>query len=177
MAMRKALSYSKRHVTPYTRKSSVKSKNYIKTVPQMKISKFKMGDIKGYEQEKYNVIIKLCSGEKILVRDNALESGRQFVNKELEKNALGQFYFEVRVYPHHIIRENKVVTGAGADRMSTGMQRSFGTTTGRGAIIKENQEMYLVAVNTDKAKRIAIKALERIKAKLPCHARIVVEKR
>jgi large subunit ribosomal protein L10e len=176
MAMRKALAYSKKHATPYTRKSSVKSKNYIKAVPQMKISKFKMGDLKGYEQGKYNLVIRLCSGEALLIRDNALEAARQYVNKELEKNALGQFYFELRVYPHHILRENKVVTGAGADRMSTGMQRSFGTTMGRAAIVKKNQEVFLVAVNTDKSRRIAIKSLEKIKAKLPCHSRIITEK-
>jgi large subunit ribosomal protein L10e len=177
MALRKALAYSKKHTAPYTRRSSVKSKNYIKACPQMKISKFRMGDIKGYEQGKYNIIIKVCSGEALLIRDIAIEAARQFVNKELETNALGQFYFEVRVYPHHILRENKVVTGAGADRTSTGMQRSFGVTIGRAAIIKKGQDVYLIAVNTEKAKRIAIGALEKIKAKLPCHARIVVEKR
>jgi ribosomal protein L16/L10AE len=57
------------------------------------------------------------------------------------------------------------------------MQRSFGVTIGRAAIIKKGQDVYLIAVNTEKAKRIAIGALEKIKAKLPCHARIVVEKR
>jgi len=176
MALRKALAYSKRHFTPYTRKSSVKSKNYIKAVPQMKISKFKMGDIKGYEQKKYNIIIKLCSGETLLIRDNALEAARQYVNKELESNSSGQFYFELRVYPHHILRENKTLTGAGADRMSTGMQRSFGVTIGRAAIVKKDQEIFLVAVNSEKAKKIAIKALEKVKAKLPCHSRIFVEK-
>ena len=177
MAIRKALSYSKKHATPYTRRSSVKSKNYIKAVPQMKVSKFRMGDIKGYQLGKYKIIIKLCLAEPIIIRDLALEAARQYVNKELETDALGQFYFEVRVYPHHIIRENKVVTGAGADRTSTGMQRSFGVTTARAAMVKKNQEIYLVAVNSEKAKRIAIKALEKVKAKLPGHARLVVEQK
>ncbi|MEM3405962.1 MAG: 50S ribosomal protein L16 [Candidatus Pacearchaeota archaeon] len=175
MALRKALAYSKKHVTPYTRKSTSKNKNYIKTVPPVKISKFQMGDLNGYKEGKYNIIIKLCSGEDVLIRDNALEAARQYVNKELEKNSAGQFYFELKVHPHHIIRENKTLTGAGADRMSKGMQHSFGTTIGRGAIVKKDKEIFLVATNNEKVKRIAIDALEKIKAKIPCHARIVLE--
>lgn len=177
MALRKALAYSKRHFSPYTRKSSVKSKNYIKSVPQIKLSKFKMGDIGGYEKGKFNIIINLVSGENILIRDNALEAARQYIHKILEEEALGQYYFEVRLYPHHILRENKVLTGAGADRLQTGMAHSFGSVVGRAAIVKENSPIFLVAVNSEKARKIAIKSIERIKAKLPCHSRILTEKK
>jgi len=175
MGLRKAGSYSKKYTRPYTRKSAVKSKSYIKTIPPQKIVRFKMGAIKDYDKGKFNYIIKLVSSEKILIRDNALESARQYVHKIFEENLQGQYYFEVRVFPHHILREHKALTGAGADRMSSGMTLSFGVTMGRAAMINQEAEIFLIAVSNEKARKMAVKALEKIKAKLPCHARIVME--
>jgi|SRR3989344_2430344 len=177
MALRKALAYSKKHTRPYTRTSSVKSKNYIKTVPQQKIVKFKMGSIKDYEQGKLKNIVKLVSGEDILVRDNAIEASRQYIHKILETDLAGQYYFEVCVFPHHILRENKALTGAGADRMQTGMQLSFGKTIGRAAIVKVGQPIFLVAVFHERSRSLVNKILNKVKSKLPCHARMVFEKR
>ena len=176
MALRKALAYSKRKSRPYTRKSSVKSKSYIKTIPQQKIVKFKMGNIQDYEKGNFKIILKAVSSEKVLVRDNALESARQLIHKDLDTQIPGQYYFEVRVFPHHILRENKVLTGAGADRMQTGMAHSFGVTVGRAAMIKENQDIFLIAINSEKARKITFDSLRKIKAKLPCHTRVVIEK-
>jgi hypothetical protein len=42
-SVRKALAYSKRKVTPYTRTSKKKAKAFIKTLPPQKIVKFVMG--------------------------------------------------------------------------------------------------------------------------------------
>jgi len=176
MGLRKALSYSKKYTRPYTRTSTKKSKSYIKTIPPQKIVRFKMGSIKDYEEGKLKYILRLVSGEKVLIRDNALESARQYVHKILEEKLLGQYYFEVRVFPHHILRENKMLTGAGADRMQTGMTLSFGVTTGRAAMVKAEQDVFLIAISNEKFRGIAVNALERIKAKLPCHTRLVIEK-
>jgi len=177
MALRKASAYSKKKMRPYTRKSSKKSKSYIKTIPQQKIVKFRMGAIADFRKGKLKQIVKLVSSEKVLVRDNALESSRQYIQKSLDKEFPGQFYFEVKVFPHHILRENKVLTGAGADRMQTGMQQSFGTVMGRGAIVKPGQELFIVAVVNDKAKKVAMKTLSQIKSKLPGRSRLVLEKK
>jgi len=175
MALRKAMAYSKRYARPYTRKSTKKAKSYIKTVPPQKISNFKMGDINGFKAGKYKLIIKLVAGEQIQIRDNAIESARQYVHKIAESTMLGNFYFEVKVYPHHILRENKTLTGAGADRMQTGMQQSFGVAMGRAAMLKPNQEIFMIAVNGEISRKIIADALYKIKAKLPCHTRTLVE--
>ena len=177
MALRKAGAYSKKRTRPYTRKSKVKSKSYIKTIPPQKIVRFRMGDIKGYDKGKYKNIIKLVSGEKILIRDNALESSRQYINKQLDNNLAGEYYFEVKPFPHHILRENKALTGAGADRMSSGMQKSFGKTIGRAAIVFPGQAVFLVAVFHEKSRNIVNKILSSVKSKLPCRSRLVFEKR
>ena len=107
MALRKAASYSKKRVRPYTRKSSKKSKSYIKAVPPNKIVKFHMGDIRGFNDGKYSYIMRLVSEEKVQIRDNSLESCRLLINKILDLGAPGQYYFAVKVFPHHILRENK----------------------------------------------------------------------
>ncbi|MAG45762.1 MAG: hypothetical protein CMH63_03260 [Nanoarchaeota archaeon] len=53
----------------------------------------------------------------------------------------------MRVYPHHALRENKMLVGAGADRMQTGMQRAFGKVIGIAAQLKKNQSVFEVFVN------------------------------
>ncbi len=176
MALRKASSYSKFKARPYTRKSSKKSKSYIKTIPPQKVVKLHMGDTKGYDKGKFPIIIRLICLDNIQMRDNAIEAARQSIHKELEAGFLGQYYFAVKVYPHHILRENKMLTGAGADRMQTGMTQSFGATIGRAAFVKPNQTIFLIAVNSEKAVKLTRTAIEKIKAKLPCRTRTIIEK-
>ena len=134
-----------------------------------------MGAIKDFEDGKLKTIIKILSAEPIVIRDNAIEASRQYIHKIFEENLLGNYYLEVKVHPHHILRENKMLTGAGADRMQTGMAHSFGSTVGRAAIISKNHEIFLVAVNGEKARKIVFEALSGIKAKLPCSVKISVE--
>jgi len=175
MALRRAAAYSKRYARPYTRRSSKKAKSYIKTVPSQKISNFKMGDINGFNSGKYKTIIRLVAGENVQIRDNAIEASRQSVHKVLDSNFTGNYYFEVKLYPHHILRENKTLTGAGADRMQTGMAHSYGVTMGRAAFAKEGKEIFFIAVNGEKARLMTVEAIRKIKAKLPCHSRTLVE--
>ncbi|MFH1500444.1 MAG: 50S ribosomal protein L16 [archaeon] len=176
MALRKAAAYSKRKARPYTRKSNKKSKSYIKTVPPQKIVKIEMGDLKGRAAGKYPIELKLISMERVQIRDNALEASRQYINKMLDKGLNKEYYFAIRVYPHHILRENKALTGAGADRMSSGMQRSFGKVIGRAAQVKANQEVFLVAVKDEKSVPLSRSALQKIKPKLPCKCKVIVER-
>jgi len=174
-SLRKANAYSKRKTDHYKRVSKRKNRAYIKVVPPQKIVKFSMGDGNAYETGKYPHKLSLVATEKVQVRHNALESCRQYVNKVLDKNIPGQYFFRVVPFPHHIQRENKMLTGAGADRMQTGMQLSFGKSVGKSAILKPNAEIFLIAVSTPKALIIARQAFKEIKSKLPCKTRVVYE--
>jgi len=176
MALRKASSYSRFYARPYTRKSSKKAHSFIKTIPNPKVVKLNMGNIVGFDQGKFPIIMRMVAAQDVQLRDNAIESARQFIHHELEANFLGQYYFAVKVYPHHILRENKMLTGAGADRMQTGMQLSFGAAVGRAALVKKGKEIFVVGVNSEKAQKAARTYFEKIKAKLPCTTRILVEK-
>ena len=168
MALRKASAYSKRYARPYTRKSKKRTKSYIKTVPNSKIVKFKMGDIKGFDKGEYPIQIKVISKENCQIRDNSIEAVRQFFNRFLQIKIGKEFYLEVKIYPHHILRENKMLTGAGADRMQTGMSRAFGKTMGRAALVKSNQVLFIIGVKDKKAEIETRKLIKSIKARLPC---------
>ena len=179
MGLRRAGAYSKKRARPFTRISSVQSKAYIKTVPPQKIVKFSMGNVKAYESGKFKFVLKLVSGERVRVqmRDNAIESARQALNKSLETSFPGAHYFAIKVYPHHILRENKQLAGAGADRMQKGMQLSFGSNIGRAAMVEPGKEIFVIAVENEKNARLVRKFFLPIRAKLPCKTRIVWERR
>ena len=173
MALRKGSAYSKRYARPYTRVSKKRTKSYIKAVPNSRIVKFKMGDQKGYDNGEYPVQLHMISKENCQIRDNSIEAIRQYLNRFLQIKVGKEFYLEVKPFPHHILRENKMLTGAGADRMQTGMSRAFGKTMGRAALIKPNQILYIVAVKNPKAEIIARKLIKSIKARIACKTSIV----
>ena len=121
-----------------------------------------MGDIK----KTYGFRVDLVSKQPIQVRHNALESSRQIINRHLAKGLGNNYYFKVRVYPHHVLRENKMITGAGADRMQTGMQRAFGRAVGISAQIKKDQPLFSVRVQESNV-TAAKMALKRATPRLP----------
>jgi len=168
MAIRKAGSYSKFKTVPFTRKSKVKKKNFIKTVPNPKVVKFKMGDISGFNQGKYPIVIEVFATESVQIRDNAIEAMRQYLHRFLTEQVGKDYYFEIKTAPHHILRENRMITGAGADRMQTGMALSFGVSMSRAAIVKAGKMLFLVAVMTPKHEQIARELIYSSKTKLPC---------
>ena len=172
--LRKASAYSKKKITPYTRASKVRSKSYVKTVPNSQIVKFKMGDLKGFDSGKYKTVLNVISKENVQIRDNSIEAVRQFMNRFLQQALGKEWYLEIKVYPHHILRENKMLTGAGADRMQTGMARSFGKTIGRSAILKVGKVIFLVGVKTPKAEVAARKLICSVKSRMPCGVRVEV---
>ncbi|MBU0958802.1 MAG: 50S ribosomal protein L16 [Nanoarchaeota archaeon] len=172
-SLRKASAYSKRTVVPFTRISKKKNKSYIKTVPPQKIVKFTMGKETLFNNGKLPFQLTVISQESVQLRHNALEACRQYVNKKLEKELNGQYLFKVIPFPHHIQRENKMLTGAGADRMQTGMQLSFGKMMGKAAILKKNSKIFFVAVPSKKALEFTRHLFKQIKSKLPGRTKIL----
>src|SRR3989344_1451543 len=176
MAVRKSLSYSKKHNRPYTRVSKVKSKSYIKVVPPNKVVKYNIGNQRAFVDGKLPFILRLLSDEMLVIRDTAIEAGRMVLTKNLETRLLGKFYLWVKIYPHHILRNNKASAGAGADRISTGMKQSFGIIEGRAARVLGGQELFMVACDTENSVRVVREILGMAKSKLPCKTRISFEK-
>lgn len=175
MALRKASSYSKKRVVPYTRVSKKKKKSFIKTVPPQKIVKFEMGNKNMFRKKKLSHHLTMISAEKAQIRNNALEASRQFINKKLNKELSGEYFFKVIPYPHHVQRENKMLTGAGADRMQTGMKLAFGKTANKAAIVNKDSKIFFIAVKNKKAVAFARSLLQKIKPKLPCKTKITYD--
>ena len=142
----------------------------------MALVKFQMGNVNAFNEGKHNYSVRLIAEERVLIRDNALEACRMFLTKKLDTEAPGQHYFAIKVYPHHILRENKIAAGAGADRLSSGMRHSFGVAIGRAAIVNPGKEIFFISCDDDKIARIARDALIPVKAKIPGKCRIVFEK-
>jgi len=171
MALRPGRCYRKLH-RPYTRQSRRKPrKSYIKGVPRPKISQFEMG-----KKGKYQKAVFLVTKEEGQIRHNALEAARiatvQHMEKTLGKGAA--FFLKVRVYPHHVLRENALATGAGADRFQQGMKQSFGSPIGTAAQVKENQKIMEIQVNEGRVS-VAREALKKANYKLPLKCKIIIE--
>lgn len=158
---------------PYTRFSKYKKLAYVKARPVCKIVRFNMG----VQDADYEFTLHLVSKDDLQIRDNSVESARQTGNRLLEKT-LGTtgYYFMTRVYPHHILRENPLASGAGADRMSTGMAHSFGKTMGVAAQVKKGRPLFTIKTSKENLP-IARLALKRASHRLPCSTRIVTEQK
>jgi large subunit ribosomal protein L10e len=148
----------------YTRTSKrVVRKAKIRGVPNIKVIHFDMGKPGNY---KYQVT--LVSHENVQIRHNALEACRIVIQRTLAKLVgKDEYHFQIRIYPHHVMRENAMISGAGADRLQTGMRHSFGKPTGRAARVKRNQIIFSVKVKTKKHADTAMAALKKVLAKLP----------
>ncbi|MFX0107903.1 MAG: 50S ribosomal protein L16 [Candidatus Hodarchaeota archaeon] len=161
----KAKNYREVKGQPYTRRE------YTKGSPPSKITKFTMGDTK----TEFPVRARLISLENAQIRHNALEAARIASNRHLTAKLGADFFLRIMPYPHTILRENKMIFGAHADRLQDGMRRAFGKPIGTAARVKSNQAIIVVCVR-DEAVETAKQALKRGQAKLPMPCRIVVEK-
>ncbi|MBW2998947.1 50S ribosomal protein L16 [Candidatus Woesearchaeota archaeon] len=173
MAKKRRFSAYRNKVGPaYTRTSRYRAKSFIRMNKNPRIIKWHMGNLKKDFEYKFNVVSK---GD-LQIRDLAIESSRMVCNRVLEKHVGKEnYYFHLRLYPHHILRENALAAGAGADRLSTGMSHCFGKTVGVAARVKKGQSVAEVRVDK-KGLELGKKAASLIKTKLPGTYTIVLEK-
>jgi len=127
----------------YTRHSRVRAKSFIKGAPGTRIVLYDMGNVK----EKFPYEVQLVSQKNQHLRDNALEAARTTSVRHMDKVAGKDMYnLKVRTVPHHILRENPLATGAGADRFQTGMSLSFGKPIGHAAQVYKGKVLMSIGV-------------------------------
>src|SRR3989338_4923717 len=126
----------------YTRKSKFKKKGFIKAIPTNKIVRYDMGDSK----KSFPYKVQLVSREDIQLRHNSIESARLVVNRAIQERLGNNYHLQLHLYPHHILRENKMLSGAHADRLQTGMAHSFGRTVGLAVQAKRGKTLFRVKV-------------------------------
>lgn len=149
---------------PWTRQSRKRpKKGYVKGVPFPKITKFQFGNTK----RKFGLEANLIALRDVQIRHNSLDAARVSLFKVLADN-LGEenFFMRIKVFPHHVLRENALATGAGADRFQTGMRQSFGHPISSAARVHKGQSVAEAHVEPDK-EAIVRKAMKVAKSKLP----------
>jgi len=170
MARIRKFSAYRRIERPYTRVSKFKKKSFVKSTPHKVTVRFDMGTRK----KKFEYNLDLVSKDDLQIRHNAIESARMTCNRLLEAQAGKNAYFlRISIYPHHILRENPLAAGAGADRFSTGMAHSFGKPISSAARIRKNQVLFHLNINKQYLE-LAKLSLKRAAKKLPCSCLIKV---
>ncbi len=155
---------------PYTRISKYTKKNFVRGgFPHMKVIKFDMGT----PSKDFSGTIRLIACRSMNIRHNALESARMTSNRTLEKALAKDYHLRIKVYPFHVLRENALASGAGADRLSTGMKKSYGKSIGSAARVKEGQTLMEVRLNKENIK-VGKEALSKAAKKFPCSCKVVV---
>src|SRR4030066_1885690 len=146
-------------------------KKFAKGFPPPKIVKFTMGDTKA----NFDWEAQLIALRRAQIRHSALEAARVATNRILIDKLVNDYLMLVLPYPHMILRENKMIFGAHADRLQQGMRRSFGKAIGTAARIEPDQPLIIVRVRAS-ALALAKLSLKRGSAKLPIPCRITVKK-
>merc|ERR1711863_46304 len=85
---------------------------------------------------------------------------------DLGRKKAGVDEFPLCVHLFHVLRINKMLSCAGADRLQTGMRGAFGKPQGTVARVRIGQPLLSVRT-TDKHKEHVIEALRRTKFKFP----------
>ena len=146
------------------------SKKFAPGAPNPKVARFTTGKYR----DDYDFTLKLVSEGRLQIRHNALEAARVAASKKVALLGEENFLLKVVTYPHLILRENKMIATAGADRLQEGMRKAFGKPIGLAARVEIGSvvlELSIKAENLDKAKE----AMWAASTKLPMktHTQIV----
>merc|ERR1712238_638272 len=121
-----------------------KNKPYIKSrycrgVPESKIRIYDVGNKKA-NVDLFPFVAHLVCDEKQQISSEALEAARVAINKYLTK-FIGKdgYHIKMRAHPFHVLRANKMLSCAGADRLSSGMRHSYGKPIGVAARVDIGQ--------------------------------------
>merc|ERR1719223_1883952 len=115
--------------------------------------------------EEFPATVHLVCDEYQQLTSEALEAARIAVNKYMVTNA-GRDFFHIKVRPNpfNVIRINKTLSCAGADRLSSGMRGAFGKSYGTAARVSIGQVLISIRTKEEKV-QIAAEALRRAKFK------------
>ena len=149
---------------------------YCRGVPDPKIRIYDVGR-KRASVDDFPLGVHLISMEKEQLSSEGLEAARIACNKYMVKNCgKDSFHLRVRAHPYHVLRINKMLSCAGADRLQTGMRGAFGKPCGTCARVTIGQTLFSLRTR-DNFKAQALEAMRRTKFKFPGRQCIVVSKK
>lgn len=134
------------------------------------------GSVRHLQCSNFVCYVVSCSWEKENITSEAMEAARIAANKYMVKNAgKDAFHLRVRVHPFHVLRINKMLSCAGADRLQTGMRGAFGKPFGLCARVAIGQVLMSIRCR-DAHAAIAEEALRRAKFKFPGRQKVVASR-
>jgi len=159
----------------------IKNKPYPKSrfcrgVPDPKIRIYDLGKKRATVDE-FPCCVHLISNEQENLSSEALEAARICANKYMVKNCgKDGFHMRVRVHPYHVLRINKMLSCAGADRLQTGMRGAYGKPQGLVARVSVGDILLSVRVR-EQHEPHALEAFRRAKFKFPGRQFTVVSRK
>jgi len=160
----------------YCKNKPYPKSRYCRGVPDAKIRIFDLGKKKAGVDE-FPFCAHLISLEREQLSSESLEAGRICCNKYITKTGgKDSFHMRVRVHPWHILRINKMLSCAGADRLQTGMRGAFGKPIGTVARVKIGQIIFSIRAKEANASHVC-EALRRAGYKFPGRQKIVISKK
>ena len=145
-------------------------------MPDPKIRIYDLGRKKASVDE-FPFCVHLVCDEHQQITSEALEAARICANKNMVKvTGKDSFHLRVRCHPYHVIRINKMLSCAGADRLQTGMRGAYGKPYG--LVARVNIGQVILSTRTKDANRpVAIEALRRSRYKFAGRQKIIVSKK
>merc|ERR1712141_617501 len=146
---------------------------YNRGVPDPKLRIYDVGAKKAVH-DALPVCIHLVSDEREQICSEALEAARITCNKYLNKTCGKDFYhMRIRIHPWHVIRINKMLSCAGADRLQSGMRNAWGKAYGKACRVKIGDQ--LMSIRTIKQNvPHALEAFRRARMKFPGRQKVAV---
>ncbi|CDO54700.1 hypothetical protein DV451_001584 [Geotrichum candidum] len=160
----------------YCKNKPFPKSRYNRGVPDPKIRIYDLGR-KRASVDDFPLCVHLVSNELEQLSSEALEAARICANKYITKiSGRESFHMRIRVHPFHVLRINKMLSCAGADRLQQGMRGAWGKPQGLAARVNIGQ--ILISVRTrDNNKDVVIEALRRSRYKFPGQQKIIISKK
>ena len=145
-------------------------------VPDAKLRMYDVGKKKARFSE-FPACVHLVCYEKEQITSEALEAARIACNKYMAVNCGKQnFHMRIRVHPWHVVRINKMLSCAGADRLQQGMRGAFGKALCKSARVAIGQILLSLRCDFENVEH-AKEALRRSKFKFPGRQKIFVSRK
>ena len=132
----------------YQKNKPFPKSRYNRGVPDPKLRIYESGRKKAPYTD-FPHTIHLISGEKEQLSSEALEAGRIAANKFMvTKVGKDNFHLRVRKHPWHVLRINKMLSCAGADRLQQGMRGAWGKPLGKCARVDIGDIIFSIRVKS-----------------------------
>jgi len=135
------------------------------------------GGMKKADWSRFPACVHLVCGEKQQITSEALEAARIAANKYMTtQTSKESFHIRIRVHAWHVVRINKMLSCAGADRLQTGMRHAYGKALLKAARVNIGSVLISIRTTAEKVP-FAREALRRAKFKFAGRQTVFVSRK